>query len=64
MIDDSSLGAVCLIRSRPVIVSEAYLGGIVAQPLQGAPTTVAIANLASKSTLVSARELLRAKGKT
>jgi hypothetical protein len=67
VVDDRSLGVVCLILGRPVMVSEAYLGGIVAQPLQyGAlgSTNAALAVLTKYDALKAARAEMRPRNTT
>jgi hypothetical protein len=62
MRDDHAVTVVCLIRARPVMITEARFGGVVAQPLTGAPTNVSSGSMVTDLTrggLKAARERLK-----
>jgi hypothetical protein len=56
-------GVVCLIDARPVIVSEARFGGVVAEPLTAGMRTGNAVDLASKGGLAKVRASMRIAGK-
>ncbi len=61
--DSEVPGVVCLIGSRPVLVSEARFGGVVAEPLTAGMRTGAAVDLASKGGLAKVRARKRSAGK-
>lgn len=61
--DSEVPGVICLIDGRPVIVTEARFGGVVAQPLTAGLRTGGSVDLASKGGLERARTRMRAAAK-
>lgn len=61
--DDEVPGVVCLIDGRPVIISEARFGGVVAEPLTAGMRTGGAVDLASKGGLAKVRARKRSAGK-
>lgn len=56
-------GVVCLIDARPVLVSEARFGGVVAEPLTAGMKKGNAIDLASKGGLAKVRASMRSAGK-